>query len=55
MTKGEASQIKVHFKGRDEDFIVFIDDVDTYKKWKGDKSIPLAHFVASFKIFVTHK
>ncbi|KAI5866920.1 shwachman-Bodian-diamond syndrome protein [Durotheca rogersii] len=55
MTKGEASQVKVHYKGSDEDFILFIDDLDTYKKWKGDKSTPMAHFISAFKIFVTHK
>ncbi|KAI1208897.1 shwachman-Bodian-diamond syndrome protein [Annulohypoxylon truncatum] len=55
MTKGEASQIKVHYKGKDEDFIIFIDDLETYKKWKSDKSIPMAHFISTFQVFVTHK
>ncbi|KAI1310489.1 shwachman-Bodian-diamond syndrome protein [Xylaria venustula] len=55
MTKGEATQIKVHYKGKDEDFIVFVDDNATYKKWLEDKSIPLAHFVSTFKVFVTGK
>lgn len=55
MVRGEASQTKVHFKGNNEDFILFVDDAETYKKWKSDSSIPLAHFVSSFKIFVTHK
>ncbi|KAI2629828.1 shwachman-Bodian-diamond syndrome protein [Hypoxylon sp. NC1633] len=55
MTKGEATQIKVHYKGKEDDFIIFIDDVETYKKWKDDKSVPMAHFISAFKIFVTHK
>ncbi|KAM4059430.1 shwachman-Bodian-Diamond syndrome (SBDS) protein [Hirsutella rhossiliensis] len=55
MTRGEASQVKVHYKGKDEDFIVLVDDEATYKKWLADKSVPLAHFVSAFKIFVTHK
>ncbi|KAI8632333.1 shwachman-Bodian-diamond syndrome protein [Xylariaceae sp. FL1651] len=55
MTKGEATQIKIHFKGQDDDFIVFVDDNETYKKWLSDKSVPMAHFVSTFKVFVTHK
>ncbi|KAG6039889.1 hypothetical protein E4U41_001847 [Claviceps citrina] len=56
MTRGETTQTKVHFQGRNDDFLVFVDDVDEYKKWlKGDTSIPLAQFVSSFKIFLTHK
>ncbi|KKY36826.1 putative shwachman-bodian-diamond syndrome protein [Diaporthe ampelina] len=52
--KGGATQVKVHFKGQDDDFLVFVDDLETYKKWQEDKSVPLAHFVSAFKIFVTH-
>jgi len=55
MTRGEGSQVKVHYKGKDEDFIVFVDDVKSFKEWQTDKSIPLAHVVSSFKVFVTHK
>ena len=55
MTRGEAPQVKVHYKGKDDDFLVFVEDVNTYKKWQSDKSVPMAHFVSSFKIFVTHK
>lgn len=53
--KGATEQVKIHYKGAEDDFIIFIDDVETYKKWKSDKSIPLAHFVSAFKIFVTHQ
>lgn len=55
MARGEAQQTKVHFKGKEDDFIVFVDDVKALKGWKGDKSIPLAQIVGSFKIFVSHK
>ncbi|KAI1661330.1 shwachman-Bodian-diamond syndrome protein [Daldinia decipiens] len=55
MTKGETTQVKVHYKGKEDDFIIFIDDIETYKKWKSDKSVPMAHFISAFKIFVTHK
>lgn len=57
MVKGEATQTKIHYKGAntDEDFIIFVDDAETMNKWKEDKSIPMAHFISTFKIFVTHK
>ena len=47
-------QNKVHFKGAGDDWIVFVDDVETYKKWQTDKSAALTHFVSSFNVFVTH-
>ncbi|KAL1880194.1 hypothetical protein VTK73DRAFT_6225 [Phialemonium thermophilum] len=55
MVRGEASTNKVHYKGKDDDFLVFVDDVAEYKKWLKDRSIPLANVVSAFKIFVTHK
>jgi hypothetical protein len=55
MARGETTQAKVHFKGKEDDFLVFVDDVDQYKKWLSDRSVPLAQFVSTFKIFVTHK
>ena len=55
MTRGETTQAKVHHKGQNDDFLVFVDDVDLFKKWQTDKSIPLAHFVSRFEVFVTHK
>ena len=55
MTRGEATQAKVHLKGQSDDFLVFVDDVDLFKKWQTDKSIPLAHFISRFNVFVTHK
>lgn len=55
MPTGQAGVTKVHYKGSDEDFIVFVENPEELKKWKGDRSIPLAQVVDSFKIFVTHK
>lgn len=50
-----AQQTKVHYKGKDEDFIIFVEDVKAANDWKTDKTIPLAQVVGAFKIFVTHK
>ena len=55
MTRGEAAQTKVHFKGKEDDFVIFVDDMKAANAWKTDKSIPLAQVVSAFKIFVTHK
>ncbi|TVY83348.1 SDO1-like protein [Lachnellula suecica] len=55
MTRSEVTQAKVHFKGKDEDFVVFVDDVKAFNDWKTDKSIPLTQVVGAFKIFITHK
>lgn len=55
MTRGEGSQTKVHHKGKLDDYVVFIDDVTAYKKWLTDKSIPLAHFISPFTVFLTHR
>ncbi|KAF3769085.1 DUF1960-domain-containing protein [Cryphonectria parasitica EP155] len=61
--KGATEQTKIHYKGDEtqEDFVIFVDDVDEYETYiKGlkDKSISkpaLSHFISSFKIFITHK
>lgn len=55
MARGEANQIKIHFKGKEEDFIIFVDDAKSAKDWKTDKTIPLAQVVSAFKVFVTGK
>ncbi len=55
MARGEATHVKVHYKGTDEDFLVLVDSVDDYQKWLDDKSVPLAQVVSSFKVFTTHK
>ncbi|QSZ35521.1 hypothetical protein DSL72_008391 [Monilinia vaccinii-corymbosi] len=55
--KASGTQTKIHYKGTktDEDFIVFVDSEEDVKKWKSDKSVPLAQVVGLFKVFVTHK
>ncbi|KAG9247516.1 ribosome maturation protein [Calycina marina] len=53
MTKGGAIGTKVHFKGKEDDFVIFVDDVKIANDYKNDKTIPLAHVVSAFKIFQT--
>lgn len=53
MARGDETKLRVHLKGNHDDFIVFVDDDETYHKWLSDRSIPLAHFISSFKVFVT--
>lgn len=55
MPRGNVSQVKVHYHGKEDDFVIFVDDVESVEKWKNDRSIPLAQVVSGFKIFVTHK
>ncbi|KAL2207271.1 DUF1960-domain-containing protein [Sarocladium strictum] len=56
MARGESTQTKVHYKKNEEDFLVFVDDVEAYKKFRdGDTTIPMAHFMSAFKIFTTNK
>lgn len=55
MTRGNAVVSKVHYQGKEDDFVVFVDDPQVVQKWKKDRSIPLAQVVNGFKIFVTHK
>ena len=55
MTRGNTVQSKVHYQGKEEDFVIFVDDPQAVQKWKKDRSIPLAQVVSGFKIFVTHK
>ncbi|KAF2627570.1 shwachman-Bodian-diamond syndrome protein [Macroventuria anomochaeta] len=53
MARGDAIQTKVHYKGKAEDFIVFVDSSEAVQNWKQDSSIPLAQVVSGFKILVT--
>jgi len=52
--KGEP-QTKVHYKGKDDDFIIFVDSAQAVKDWVKDSSVPLAQVVSGWKIFVTRK
>jgi hypothetical protein len=54
MTRGEGLTHKVAYKAASNTFLVFVDDPEDYKKWQSDKSVPLSHFVSTFKIFYTH-
>ena len=53
--RGNSTQVRCHYKGESEDFIVFVESTKAVEEWKKDKSVPLAQVVDSFKIFVTHK
>ncbi|MCJ1379151.1 hypothetical protein MMC17_002251 [Xylographa soralifera] len=55
MPRGNAPQTKVHYHGKDEDFVIYVDGSKAVQDWKKDRSIPLAQVVSGFKIFVTHK
>ncbi|OIW30454.1 DUF1960-domain-containing protein [Coniochaeta ligniaria NRRL 30616] len=55
MARGGALMARVHYKGTNDDFFVFLDSVEDFKKWLTDSSIPLAQVVNTFKIFCTHK
>ncbi|KAK2737089.1 hypothetical protein FQN55_001301 [Onygenales sp. PD_40] len=55
MARGNVGVYKVFYRGENDDFIVFVDDVATLKSWKKDRSIPLAEVVSGYKIFITHR
>ncbi|EOD43654.1 Shwachman-bodian-diamond syndrome protein [Neofusicoccum parvum] len=55
MPKGADTQTKVHYKGKEDDFIIFVDSQKAVQDWKEDKSVPLAQVVNGWKVFVTHK
>ena len=54
--RGNDTQIKSHYKGKDEDFVVIVDSKQAVQDWKkSDNTLPLAQVVSGFKVFVTHK
>ncbi|KAB2580869.1 putative rna binding protein [Lasiodiplodia theobromae] len=53
--RGEAIQTKVHYKGKEDDFVIFVDSEKAVQDWKQDSSVPLAQVVNGWKVFVTHK
>ena len=55
MARGDAAQTNVHYKGKAEDFIIFVDSSEAVQEWKKDSSVPLAQVVSGFKILVTDK
>ncbi len=54
MPRANESTSKIFYKGRSEDFIVFVDDLGTVQKWRGDRSVPLTDVLNGWNIFVTH-
>ncbi|CAI7661362.1 hypothetical protein PCG10_004688 [Penicillium crustosum] len=54
MARGNETANKIFYKGSSDDFIVFVDDLETLKKWKSDRSVPLTEVLNGWKIFVTH-
>lgn len=55
MPRGNEQQTKVHYKGKEDDFVIFVDSAKAVEDWKNDSSIPLAQVVSGWKVFVTHK
>ena len=55
MPRGVDHQTKVHYKGKDDDYIVFADSAEAVQEWKKDSSVPLAQVVSGWKVFITHK
>jgi hypothetical protein len=55
MPRGNAQQTKVVYKGKSDDFVVYVDSIEDLQKWKKDSSIPLAQVVNGWKVFCTHK
>jgi len=55
MTRGNAGQTKIHYKGKEDDYVIFAESAQAVRDWKSDKTIPLAQVVNGFKIFITHK
>jgi ribosome maturation protein Sdo1 len=58
MTRAETEQVKVHYKGNTEDFIVLAESMDAVKEFKKNPSgstVPLVDIVNSFDVFVTNK
>ncbi|EPS41400.1 hypothetical protein H072_4702 [Dactylellina haptotyla CBS 200.50] len=53
--RGGNNVHKVHLKKGENDFIVLVEDTDSFKKWKDDSSVPLAQVVDGFTIYTTHK
>ncbi|KAK3049674.1 hypothetical protein LTR09_009096 [Extremus antarcticus] len=53
--RGNATQTRVHYKGKEDDFVVIVESKEAVQNWKTDKSIPLAQVVDGWKIFITHK
>ncbi|KAJ5220454.1 hypothetical protein N7468_009658 [Penicillium chermesinum] len=54
MPRANETTSKVFYKGKTDDFVIFVDDLDILQKWKNDRSIALSDVLNGWKIFVTH-
>ncbi|KAA8645041.1 SBDS family protein [Aspergillus tanneri] len=54
MTRGNKRQSKVFYKGRTEDFVIFV-DATAVQNWRSDHSTPLAQVLDGWKIFTSHQ
>lgn len=55
MPRANDPTSKIFYKGRSDDFVVFVNDLEILKKWRHDRTIPLAEVVNGWKVFVTHR
>jgi hypothetical protein len=55
MATGNTKQSKVFYKGRSEDFVIFVADLTAMHNWRKDHSIPLAQVMDGWKIFTAHQ
>ena len=55
MARGNVAVYKVFYKGKNDDYVVYVEDAAAVRNWKKDRSIPLAQVVSGWKIFVTHR
>jgi hypothetical protein len=55
MTPGNARQSKVYYKGRTEDFVIFVADITAVQNWKKNHTLPLSQVMDGWKIFTSHQ
>jgi hypothetical protein len=55
MPRGNDPVTKVFYRGKADDFVIFVEDVAAAQQWRHDRTVPLAQVVSGWKVFVTHK
>ncbi|KAK5936513.1 hypothetical protein PMZ80_011260 [Knufia obscura] len=55
MARGEAPQTRIYFKGKDDEFVIFVNNAEAAERWNSDKSTPLVRVVKTFQIFKTRE
>lgn len=55
MPRANEQQSRVFYKGKVDDFVIFVDDAQALNNWRKDRTIPLAQVLNGWKIFVTHR